>query len=291
MGLPLVTAGLGGDDHADDQIGYRIPRERYELPDPGLSEAELAALRLAASAVHLDAPWGSEATVGALRKLAALGPLPEADGAGTAAKVATAATAAGESRVPLGAAGSGAASLAELGGGEAVAAAFGAIAERRRLSFAYRGEARTVDPWRLSYRRGQWYLSGFDHGRGEERMYRLDRVVGGVEAVGEPDAFARPEGRAAAPAPPWRLGDGPEVRVRVLVDAGQAPWAEASAGPASVVARHPDGAVELELGVTNRDALRSWVLGFLHHAEVLAPPEERAAFVDWLAALTAGGAR
>jgi proteasome accessory factor B len=59
MGMPLVTESLD-DERSDDQAGYRIPRERYELPDPGLSEDELAALRLATSAVRLDESWGSD---------------------------------------------------------------------------------------------------------------------------------------------------------------------------------------------------------------------------------------
>ena len=45
-----------------------------------------------------------------------------------------------------------------------------------------------------------------------------------------------------------------------------------------------DGSVVVELAVTNRDAFRSFVLGLLDHAEVLAPPELRADVVDWLEA-------
>ncbi len=262
MGMPLVTEVLG-DERRDDQAGYRIPRERYELPDPGLTDDELAALRLAASAVRLDASWGSDATVSALRKLAAAG-----GESGVAAPPPTAPT-----------------RLAELTGGEAVATLFGAIAERRRVRFGYRGEARTVDPWRISYRRGQWYLSGFDHHRGGERVYRVDRVEDAVRAEGDGDAFERPSGRGAVPAPAWRLGDGTEVAVRVRVDADQAPWAVVSVGEDAVVARHPDGSVDVELAVTNVDALRSWVLGFLHHAEILSPPEVRDDLRRWLRGL------
>jgi proteasome accessory factor B len=275
MGMPLVTEVLQ-DERRDDQAGYRIPRDRYELPDPGLSEAELAALRLAASAVHLDPAWGSEMTLSALRKLAAVG---GASGAGPA-------TAAG------GAPGPGPETarpetdrLAELAGGEAVVTVFGAIAERRRLRFTYHGAARTVDPWRLSYRRGQWYLSGYDHHRTGERIYRVDRIEGVVRAEGPPGVFARPRGAPAGPPPAWRLGDGPEVKVRVRIDADQAPWAIGSVGEGAVTARLPDGAVEVELAVTNGGALRSWVLGFLHHAEVLGPPEVREEMRRWLGAL------
>jgi proteasome accessory factor B len=266
MGMPLVTEALD-DDRREDQAGYRIPRERYELADPGLSETELAALRLAASAVHLDASWGRQATRSALRKLAASG------GARDEAPLVAAAA----PSVP--------ARLAELAGGDGVAAAFGAIAERRRLRFDYRGQTRLVDPWRLAYRRGQWYLTGFDHHRNGERVYRLDRIEGSVAPEGDAGVFERPTGGAAAPTPAWRLGDGPEVLVRVRIDADQAPWAVASVGEDAVVARLPDGGVEVELAVTNRGALRSWVLGFLHHAEILGPPTERDDLRRWLSAL------
>jgi predicted DNA-binding transcriptional regulator YafY len=41
--------------------------------------------------------------------------------------------------------------------------------------------------------------------------------------------------------------------------------------------------------VTNRAALRSFVLGFLDHAEVVGPPEVRDEVVQWLRAMASGG--
>ena len=43
--------------------------------------------------------------------------------------------------------------------------------------------------------------------------------------------------------------------------------------------------VVLQVAVTNRAAFRSFVLGFLDHAEVLGPPALRADLVDWLRTL------
>jgi predicted DNA-binding transcriptional regulator YafY len=102
------------------------------------------------------------------------------------------------------------------------------------------------------------------------------------EVVGEPEAFARPTGAAGAPPPPWLLGDDTEVGAELLVDAVQAEWAAATVGDASVVERRPDGSVVLRVAVTNRAAFRSFVLGFLDHAEVLGPPEIRQELIDWL---------
>src|SRR5207249_1434568 len=68
---------------------------------------------------------------------------------------------------------------------------FAAVAERSPVRFGYRGERRTVDPYRLSFSRGRWYLDGHDHDRDAERQFRLDRIEGDVE-TGEPGGFERP---------------------------------------------------------------------------------------------------
>jgi proteasome accessory factor B len=266
MGLPLVTEAL--DPNHPDEIGYRIPREEYELPDPGLDEHELAALRLASAAVQVEGEWGRDASVRALRKLGG------------------AATANGGGGVP--ADGSGGVGLAALGGGEAVAAAFGAITARRRVRFTYRGEARLVDPWRLSYRRGQWYLAAWDHGRKEERLFRFDRVEGPVVAEGAPGAFTKPPEGDAAPPPAWRLGDDDEIVAELVVDAAQTPWAVEALGEQAVTARNPDGSAVFRVGVTNVPAFRSFVLGFLDHAEILGPADLRHDMVAWLQRLSGG---
>jgi predicted DNA-binding transcriptional regulator YafY len=267
MGLPLVTEPL--EAGRPDEIGYRIPREEYELPDPGLDEHELAALRLASGAVQVDGASGRDATVRALRKLAGA---VTSDGRG---EIVAAEAAGGR--------------LADLPGGDAVATAFGAIAERRQLRFSYKGEARLVDPWRLSFRRGQWYLAAFDHGRGEERLFRLDRIEGGVVPTGPARAFARPAGADAAPPPAWQLGDEDEIAAELLVDAEQARWAVEALGKETVVTRRPDGAVVFRVGVTNLPAFRSFVLGFLDHAEVLGPDRLRNDMIAWLSYFSTGG--
>ena len=259
IGLPLVTEPLD-PRRPDEHLGYRIPRERYELADPDLAEDELAALRLAASAVRVEGAWGHSATERALQKLAGGGIGPDVGGASI-----------GE--------------MASLPAGDAVAVAFGAVAERRRLQFGYRGSQRRVDPWRLSYRGGYWYLAGWDHGRGQERLYRLDRVQGEISAEDPPGAYAHPDAGQVGPPPPWRIGDDEEVTADLAVDADQARWAVGAVGEAAVIERGADGSVRLAVPVTNRAAFRSFVLGFLDHAEVLGPPELRAEMVAWLTTL------
>jgi proteasome accessory factor B len=267
MGLPLVVEPLD-PLQPEGPAGYRIPRDRYELPDPGLLDDELAALHLAASAVRMEEGMGKRAATTALWKLAS----------STAAEPAPGPSAAGTQTTPT--------SL-ELPTGDLVALLFGAVADRQTVRFRYRDSMREVDPWRLSYRNGQWYLAGFDHSRDESRTFRLDRVQGQVETAGQPGAFDRPTGAGAGPPPPWQLGDEEELQAEVLVDAVQAEWAAAAVGEAAVVERHADGSVLLAIPVTNRDAFRSFILGFLDHAVVLNPPTLRDDVIGWLEQLAA----
>ncbi|HEX6391861.1 MAG TPA: WYL domain-containing protein [Acidimicrobiales bacterium] len=274
MGMPLLTEPV--DQNLGDDVGYRIPRERYELPDPGLDDSELAALRLAASAVQVDSPWADQAVTRALRKLG--GAVPDGDAPPSGNGGARA-----QREQPV--------RLAALPGEDAAAAAFAAIGERRRLRFRYRGEQRLVDPWRLSFRRGRWYLAGYDHGREEERLFRLDRVEGTLEAEGPSKAFERPTGVAAKPPPAWRIGEEEEIVAQVLADPDQVRFVRDSLeGEGSEEAR-ADGSVVFSFPVRNLPAFRSLVLGFLDHVEVLGPPALRSDMVGWLQEIVKGAGR
>ncbi|MFN2607886.1 MAG: helix-turn-helix transcriptional regulator [Acidimicrobiales bacterium] len=253
MGVPVVTEAVDPDD--PNVVGYRIPKDAYYLADPGLEPDELAALHLAASAVRLEGSDG----MGALWKLG--GEVAEAGPAPT---------------------------LAALPGEAHLAPLFAAISERRRVGFAYRGRRRNVEPHRLSFRNGHWYLAGMDREAGDDRSFRLDRIEGDVSTGSPAGAFApRPAGGPPAPSP-WEAGTDAPVTARLLVDADQAAWAIGHVGAAAVEERRDDASVVLAVRVTNRDAFRSFVLGFLDHAEVLGPPDLRADVAGWLEALCRG---
>ena len=253
MGVPLEVQDVPGVVPAVE--GYRIPKDRYYLRDPGLTAEELAALRMAASVVQLD---GLSAREGLLKLGGLVG---EADGAMGVAVTA-------------------------LPGGH-VGPLFGAIAARTPVRFTYRGVERRVDPYRLDFLRGRWYLTGFDHTRDDERAFRLDRFESAVERLDGP-RFERPS--TAVPGvqfEPWQLGEGEPVTAKVLVDAPQAPWIVQHLGPGAVAEERSDGSVVVTMTVTNRDNFRSFVLNFLDHAEVLEPADLRAAVVEWLEAIAA----
>ncbi|MDQ2826192.1 MAG: WYL domain-containing protein [Actinomycetota bacterium] len=252
LGIPVVVEPV--DAAVPGVLGYRIPKEDYYLRDPGLAPDELAALHLAASAVHLDGASGVEALWKLGGEVAEEGP---------------------------------AAAVAALPGAAHLAVVFAAISARRPVAFTYRGRARRIDPWRLSFRNGHWYLAGHDHHALGERVFRLDRIESDVEAAGEDGAFERPTHVGAQP-PPWEMGGEEALTARLLVDAGQAAWAASHVGSKAVEAWRPDGSAVLAVRVTNRDAFRSFVLGFLDHAEVLDPPALRAEMIEWLQVMATG---
>jgi predicted DNA-binding transcriptional regulator YafY len=172
-----------------------------------------------------------------------------------------------------------------------LSALFDAYRRRARISFRYRGDARRLDPYGILFRDGHWYAVGFDPDRGEARSFRADRIEGSVES-GPAGSFQRPgefDPSTALRNEPWRFGDEEPVEALVLIDPSQAAWVTADLGPDSVAERRADGSVVVRLLVTNRAALRSFVLDLLDAAEVLGPPDLRADMATWLEALSEAG--
>lgn len=244
MGIPISLEPVAGSDPPVE--GYRIRKDDYYLPDPGLEPDELAALHLAGNAVRIDGLSGAEA----LRKLG--GAVGQQSDDTVVASVPT------DPRLTV---------------------LFIAVTERNVVAFDYRDERRLVEPWRLDFVRGRWYLTGFDQNREGERHFRLDRMDGTVEIVAEA-AFEREGSGTGVRLQPWELGDEPPQIARLLVDPDQAAWATHHVGQPVEV--RDNGAIVIEVAVTNEVAFRSFVLTFLEHAEILEPADLRASMISWL---------
>ncbi len=223
------------------EAGYVVPPDEYRLPDPGLTDEEQAALWLAAQVVRVGGgPAGSSAMLklGGARLTTAVEPV--AADLGADADV-----------------------LGEL---------FGAIVERRTVSFEYRGRRRDVHPHGLGHRRGHWYLVATEGG--EARTYRVDRATD--LQVGEtPDAFTPSPDvnvRQALRPQPWEAGREPAVTARVRFDPEVAWWAARRLGDVATSVAD-DGSIEAELTVSNPEAFIGWLLAFGAQAQLLEPPE------------------
>ncbi|HZD24355.1 MAG TPA: WYL domain-containing protein, partial [Acidimicrobiia bacterium] len=198
IGVPLKLEAL---DPWEIDEGYTVDPDEYAIGDPGFTREERVALSVAARMVRLG---GAEAGVGAVIKLGGLEP-----GAGIE---------------PL---------AADLGeDGEILGELFGAIADRRKVEFTYRGHLRPVEPYGIAHRRGHWYLVGKTPDG--ERMYRVDRIS--QLSVGEtPGAFKKPKGfdiKASVDAQPWETGADSAITTTVHFDAEVAWWAARSLGVA-----------------------------------------------------------
>jgi predicted DNA-binding transcriptional regulator YafY len=250
MGIPLLIEPMD-PTNPDSAPGYRIPRDEYYLPDPDLTPDELTALHMAVTSVRLEG-------IGSVEAIWKLGGREVGPPAGDA--------------------------VAALPGSEHLPELFRSVAERREVTFAYRGEARRLEPHRLAFRNGRWYVSGRDSDKGEARSFRLDRMSAPL-SVGPAAAFERPTTEAGPQPRPWEMGDEDAVDAQLLVEADQAAWITAEFGEDSIIDTRADGAVVLSMRVTNRAAFRTFVLGLLDRAEVLGPPPLRADMVAWLKSL------
>ncbi len=170
LGIPLET---GTNSATDDEAGYRIPRQAYELPEIRLEPDEAVMVGLAARAWRQAELSG--AAEGALLKLRAAG----IDAEDT--------TQPGiEPRLQTG------------------EAAFGplweAVKDKRPVSFSYvaagrsAAQQRQLEPWGVVSRRGRWYVVGYDRDRGAERVFRLSRIHGAVSFTGKAGSVTVPDG-------------------------------------------------------------------------------------------------
>jgi proteasome accessory factor B len=169
LGIPLETdlASPG-----DEEAGYRIRRQAYELPEITLEPDEAAVLGLAARVWQRAELEGAAA--GALLKLRAAGIDAEDTQTGIEPRVHT---------------------------GEA---AFGplweAVMGRRPVTFAYRAAGRSavqqrrLEPWGVVNRHGRWYVAGHDMDRDAVRVFRLSRIEGAVSFSGPPGSVVVPPG-------------------------------------------------------------------------------------------------
>ena len=209
LGVPIET---GSDDrYFEDETGYRIRPDNFELPSVTFDADEVGVL-VAAAQVWQQAAT-AETTVAALAKLWAGGTEPDT---GRLAALQPHISAREPAWQPL----------------------WEAVQARQKVCFDYHGATRTVQPWALAWRRGAWYMAGFDELRGAPRLYKLARLRGPVTPLGGLEAFTPPD------TPVDDLLQGladatPDAAALLDVRVGRAPWLTRRATPVTDAAVAP----------------------------------------------------
>lgn len=243
MGIPIEMVTLGGDQAGEG--GYTIDRRSFLLADLKLSDAERAALELAIATVRMGAVVGE----GALWKL-------------------------GGERVTKAPATSVNVQLTD----DVLRSLAAGVIDRKSLTFTYKSEKRTVDPYGLLARGGFWYLVGHDHLRGAQRVFRVDRIESSIGVVNA--SFERPADfdlESAVPTERDMLADGEaaDTHAVVRVDASLASRVRDEFGDAAVISTNADSSTDFRIPCANLAAFRSWLFAMVDRAEVVSPPHVR----------------
>jgi proteasome accessory factor B len=257
LGIPLET----GATALDEDLGYRISRQDYELPEIHLEPDEAAVLGIA-SRVWESAALAGAATGAALKLRAA-----SSDGDGDAATPAPGIQPRLSTQEP----------------------AFGllweAVRDRRPVTFDYLASGRSdatkriLEPWGVVNRRGAWYVAGHDRARDAPRVFRMSRITGPVKLAGPPGSVTVPEGADVRElVKDW---DKPLTRdysavLRVRADAGFAlhRWGREIVPDAA----HP-GWDQVTTAYSDSDWYARYLASFGQDVVVIDPPELREAVI------------
>lgn len=163
IGVPIQTEPLSA--FFDDEVGYRIVRQTYELPDLQFDAAETLALGVAATV--WERTRLAEDSLRALGKLRATGvDIDSQRSASLAPRMTTDEPSFDVLKT--------------------------ALQAKQRVTFTYKGLSRVVEPWTMAYRRGNWYLFGFDATRDDHRCFKLARIEDTPTTVGKPGVYDVP---------------------------------------------------------------------------------------------------
>lgn len=256
LGIPIESGSF--DPFGEDEPGYRIRRQDFELPEVSLEPDEAAVVGLAAR-VWQHASL-AEATSRAVLKLRAAGV--ETD---------TRALAAIEPRVAV--------------EEPAFWPLWEAVRDRRPVSFSYRKDprgragTRRLQPWSVLSWHGRWYVVGHDLVRDGPRLFRLSRIVDDVRPDGEAGSYDVPppdevRQAAGALAPPRQTAT---ARVRVRHGSGYGLRRRATGCRTG-----DDGWDELSVPYSDAGVLADELAGYGADVVALEPSEVRKGLVERL---------
>jgi proteasome accessory factor B len=253
LGIPLVTAVI--DPVFDDELGYRIDKREYALPEIAFEPDEVTALSLAARTWTRASLAGPAAT--GLRKLRAAGvTMDDSSLVGIEPVVRTTE----EAFEPL----------------------RRAVRDRQVVTFGYQkpdadSTTRRLQPWGLAQWHGRWYLTGYDLDRGAPRVFRVSRIDTSVRASGPVGAYDIPtdhDPRAMVETTQVSTAPARPAALRVRSGSGNALRRRAGSAP-----QERDGWTLVRVDFRDVDRLADEVAGYGPDVVVDAPDDLREAVV------------
>jgi proteasome accessory factor B len=257
LGVPIEVGSF--DPLFDDEPGYRILANEFELPPIDLDADEAAVVGVAARVWHHASM--AESTGSAIAKLRAAGVEPDTSQLGALEPSVQATEPAFE---PL----------------------WHAVLHRIRVSFTYRdGSRRTLEPWRMTSSKGRWYVLGRDVDRDATRMFKLARIHDMPRSVSRAGAYAVPENldlhslsRSLAPREPT-------ATATLALRAGKAPTLRRRGTPVAAGEAMPAGFETYEVGYGETYALADEILRHAADVIVVEPVELREEVIRGLRAV------
>lgn len=271
LGIPLEVGYV--DKFFEDEQGYRIKRDAFELPSIDFAADEVAVLGLAAR-VWRHAGLAA-ATSDALVKLKAAGLSFDREQL--------------EHVQPT--------LAAEEPAFEAM---WQATVHRAPVEFDYSragqrdATTRHVQPWGVVTAQGRWYVVGLDTDRGEPRMFRLSRIGSQVTPTGEPGSFTVPDGTDLRALSQSLAPREPDRSAVVLARAGAAIGLRRRAEVLARDVTGPDGSTgwdRLEVPYVSESDFAGEILGYADAVAVESPIELAASVRHRLAGVLAGARR
>jgi proteasome accessory factor B len=245
----------------DEEPGYRIKKQDYELPEIRLEADEAAVLGIASRVWQSAALAGAAA--GALLKLkAAAVPGPDQDDDKQSPGIEPRLTTQEPAFGPL----------------------WEAVRDHRPVTFDYIASGRSaptkreLEPWGVVYWRGRWYVAGHDRARNAPRVFRLSRITGPVKMAGPagsvtvpPDADVRELVKSWDVSPP--RDHTAVLKVRADAGFGLRRWAN------EVVPDETPGWDRLTVSFADVPWYAEYLASFGPDVMVLEPPDLREAVI------------
>ena len=161
LGIEIEVKGI--DPLFEDEQGYLIRSETFQLRDNEFSKEELLYLTMAANLWH-DTALGSDSKAALLKIQSLSGPI-ESDAVNTPA-------------------------LRDSESAALLSTAFEAVDAEQLIKFGYKGKDRTAQPFGLYTKDGFWYLVAREEN--EVKSFKLLRIEGKIVKEGKAGSFKKP---------------------------------------------------------------------------------------------------